>query len=356
MKQELDALKPLPAKGNPYLNRVMIPHPDMFYGREAVVKRIMGRIASVRPQSVSVVGERRIGKSSLLNYLRSARARHKHLEDPAAVFFVLIDFQQLRTIDPGQFVAVLFQEIRSQFRDNLEIGLQEDFDGLRLLCDRITALGLRLVFLFDEFESVTKNEKIGPDFYSFLRSLANNFAVAFITASGRNLKDMCVTHEISDSPFFNIFTTLHLGLFKPPAAGRLICEPSAGCGLPLEPLAQKILSMGGLYPFFLQMACGSWFEFLEAEERDSSEFSEGEVPREVLEFFREEAETHFEFVLENFSPEEKDACRAVLSGADVREGDPGVDSLLRKGYLAREGGGVVPFSGEFGSFLARELA
>jgi hypothetical protein len=29
--------------------------------------------------------------------------------------------------------------------------------------------------------------------------MANTFPVSFVTASGRDLKDMCVSHEISDS-------------------------------------------------------------------------------------------------------------------------------------------------------------
>ena len=51
---------------NPYLNRVMIQDPKQFYGRRREMSRIFARIGVDRPQSISVVGERRIGKSSLL--------------------------------------------------------------------------------------------------------------------------------------------------------------------------------------------------------------------------------------------------------------------------------------------------
>ena len=152
---------------------------------------------------------------------------------------------------------------------------------MRLLCEAVASRGLRLVFLFDEFECVTKNGRIGPEHYSFLRSLANNFPVSFVTASGRDLKDMCVTHEISDSPFFNIFSVQHVGLFQRQEAEELIRTPSEARGIPLAPLSDAILEMGGLYPFFLQMACAAWFDSLEAEGAKAEEFAGKQIPRDV---------------------------------------------------------------------------
>ncbi|HSE99153.1 MAG TPA: ATP-binding protein, partial [Blastocatellia bacterium] len=54
---------------NPYLNRVAIKDPRQFFGRSREVSKIFSRIGASRPQSISVVGERRIGKSSLLYYI-----------------------------------------------------------------------------------------------------------------------------------------------------------------------------------------------------------------------------------------------------------------------------------------------
>ncbi len=63
-------------KQNPYLDRVAIRDIHRFFGRRrGEVARIFSRIGAARPQSVSVVGERRIGKSSLLNHIASPRSR-----------------------------------------------------------------------------------------------------------------------------------------------------------------------------------------------------------------------------------------------------------------------------------------
>ena len=51
---------------NPYTNRVMINNKRFFFNRFSEIERIFSRIGGERPQSVSVVGKRKIGKSSLL--------------------------------------------------------------------------------------------------------------------------------------------------------------------------------------------------------------------------------------------------------------------------------------------------
>ncbi|MGD2085332.1 MAG: ATP-binding protein [Candidatus Aminicenantes bacterium] len=51
---------------NPYRMRKMIPiESDMFFGRENEMRRIEAMLSGEVPQCVSIIGERRIGKSSL---------------------------------------------------------------------------------------------------------------------------------------------------------------------------------------------------------------------------------------------------------------------------------------------------
>lgn len=69
---------------NPYNLRTMIPiDSDMFFGREKEMRRIEGMLSGDTPQCVSIVGERRIGKSSL-----AFRVFHrmKKAENTIAVF------------------------------------------------------------------------------------------------------------------------------------------------------------------------------------------------------------------------------------------------------------------------------
>ncbi|RPJ05451.1 MAG: adenylate/guanylate cyclase domain-containing protein [Spirochaetaceae bacterium] len=351
-------IQPLAQKGNPYLNRVMLPHPRLFFGRQALVKRILTRIQSERPQSISIVGERRIGKSSLLNYLNFASTRALMMDSPEKYIFLFVDFQQIRANTAGEIIGVILRELKRTMAANMELEVPEDFDGMRILCQAIADAGYKFIMFFDEFESVTKNPNIKPDFYSSFRSLANKFPLAFVTASGRNLKDMCVTHEISDSPFFNIFSVQNVGLFKQEEAAELVKTPSAQCNVPLEPLASKIMAEAGLYPFFLQMMCGSWFEYLETEGKSASDFCGKKTPREVLGLFREEAEPHFEYIAETFSPAETSFMKKVAGETPVSDDDASSDmaaqELLKRGYLVLAEDGVIKAFGiEFGLFLKK---
>ncbi|MBN2535076.1 MAG: adenylate/guanylate cyclase domain-containing protein [Spirochaetales bacterium] len=352
-----DEMKPPGKKGNPYLNRVMIPHPDMFFGRRGIVKRIMGRISAESPQSVSIVGERRIGKSSLLKYLNFPGTRLEYLDEPGRYLFLFIDFQQLRTIDENQFIGILFTELAKQPGYEVEISCEKNHDGILFLCEQIVKDGYKFILFFDEFESVTKNEKIEPDFYSFFRSLANNYPLAFITASGKNLKDMCVSHEISDSPFFNIFAVHYLNLFNRNEAGSLITIPSEERGVPLEPLAGRILETGGLYPFFLQMCCSAWFDFLETEECPASDFTDSPTPREVLTMFREESYPHFEYVCETLGKKELGILKNCVQGNKVDAESYPAEILERKGYVMRDSDETLKlFSKEFEIFVKKRYA
>ena len=347
---------PLSKSGNPFLNRVMIPHPDLFFGRQQTVKRIMNRLSGEHPQSVSIVGERRIGKSSLLKYLSFPETRIRLLTPPESYIFLLLDFQQMRKITEAEIVSEMIDGIIQAIGKGGSISVPGDFDGLKLICEYFTEKGIKLIFLFDEFECVTKNESIGPEFYSYLRSLANNYTLGFVTASGKNLKDMCVSRAISDSPFFNIFATLNLTLFRKKEAESLISGLSKFGKIDLAPLKEEILSLGGDYPFFLQMACSSWYDFLEEEEKEAAGFVEKTIPRQVRDLFREEAEPHFEYILETLSEKERAALKQSSAAAPLDPEDPFVRELLRKGYLMEnDEGNILPFSKEFGRFIETYL-
>ncbi len=59
---------------SPFTNRTTITAPEDFVGREEELAAILGRLRTL--QSSSIVGERRIGKSSLLYHLaQTGRAK-----------------------------------------------------------------------------------------------------------------------------------------------------------------------------------------------------------------------------------------------------------------------------------------
>jgi hypothetical protein len=167
---------------NPYLNRLMIRSPEQFFGRGKEVSRVLSRIGGQPPQSVSIVGERRIGKSSLLFHITWPEVRRRYLGQDDDLVMVFFDLQQLHDLPPEQFLLLLSDQVRKttgQMSGAAAGGYQE----FQALLEQLASAGKRLVLLFDEFDAITSNPRFGKEFYSFLRSMANNQAVSYVTSA-----------------------------------------------------------------------------------------------------------------------------------------------------------------------------
>jgi eukaryotic-like serine/threonine-protein kinase len=329
---------------NPYLNRVMIRAVSDFYGRRREVAKIFARIGASRPQSVAIVGERRIGKSSLLNYLCHPEIRSAHLEDPDAYTFVLIDLQEQREIGISAFFENLFRGIERALGRQRPEDLPADYEGARRALLRLQEEGRKIILLFDEFDAITRNPNFPEEFFAFLRAVANKYDFAYVTTSGRDLQQLCHAERIADSPFFNIFSNLFLTRFERDEALALIREPSAAAGIPLAAHVDDIIDLGGLFPFFLQMACAAFFEHL-------AEGTDLDIDR-VRASFREEAEPHFTYILEHI---DEDQRSVLMDLADGRPVPPSRAYLLpkvrRDGYLLEQNGHERLFSAVFAQCL-----
>ena len=85
-----------------------------------------------------------------------------------------------------------------------------DLFDLEDLFETIREKDLTTVLLLDEFEYVTQNPNFGSDFFGGLRALAIHQNLPLVTATRRELVDLCHSDEIKGSPFFNIFANVVL--------------------------------------------------------------------------------------------------------------------------------------------------
>lgn len=332
---------------NPYLNRVAIKDPAQFYGRTREVAKIFSRVGAPRPQSISVVGERRIGKSSLLQYVNAAAVRVRFLEQPGSYVFVFIDLQQKRKLTLTEFFQELFLCIAKEVKDDAISRLDPHFDALRSLLERFRADGRKLVVLFDEFDVITTNRAFDLEFYSFLRSIANNYDVAYVTSSARDLQELCYTQLIADSPFFNIFTNVFLRAFSAKEALDLIKKPSAEAGLPLENYARRVMELAGHFPYFLQIACSAYFDHLLE--------NDGKLKREEVEdVFLDEAKGQFRFIWDKMTEGQRRVIRNFVENNAVEKEQGHIyEDLKRAGYFIEDDRGVRLFSTKFPSVISR---
>jgi serine/threonine-protein kinase len=332
---------------NPYLNRVAIKDPRQFFGRSREISKVFSRIGASRPQSISVVGERRIGKSSLLYYINHPEVRARFLDRPESYAFVFIDLQQKRRLSLTEFFKELFALVAKEIDDESVTRLDPGFDSVRAVLERFRRDGRKLVVLFDEFDAITTNRAFDLEFYSFLRSVANNYDVAYVTSSARDLQDLCHTQLIADSPFFNIFTNVFLRAFSRREAIELITRPSAEAGLPLEGYARRIMEIGGYFPYFLQIACSAYFDHLSE--------NDGKLDREEVEAtFLDEAKGQFRFIWDHMNEGQRRAIRDFNENGRVeKEHEHIYEDLKRSGYFIEDDRGPRIFSTLFSSVISR---
>jgi hypothetical protein len=183
-----------------------------------------------------------------------------------------------------------------------------DIFDLEDLFEGISARGLTTIFLLDEFEYVTQNPNFKADFFGGLRALAIHQNLALVTATRRELVDLCHSEEIKGSPFFNIFANVVLRPFNREEVKALICGYLAGTDLYLSLQEQEfIANLGGGHPFFVQMA---GYYMVENKRKN--------LPAEVLfqevkENFDQQADPHFTYLWSHCTESEKITLLTLIS-------------------------------------------
>jgi hypothetical protein len=301
---------------NPFTFGNPIKDPARFIGRVEDIRQIVNRLRSSAHESTSVVGERRIGKTSLLKHLENTEIAASLGLPPEEYCMVYIDFQGLTDITPQRFWGRVLRKMeRSICLPSLVPAIQDvsqsgDFDlfDLEDLFDRIADEGLTTVLLLDEFEYVTQNPNFGSDFFGGLRALAIHQNLPLVTATRRALVDLCHSEELKGSPFFNIFANVVLRPFGKEEVYRMLDGYLAGTGLTFsEQEKDLVIGLGGGYPFFTQMAGNYLFDAKQKELQADA------LLQEVYLNFDAQSDSHFTYMWSHSSESEKITLLAVIS-------------------------------------------
>lgn len=248
---------------NPFTFGNPIKDPAHFYGREAEIRQITNRLLSSAHESTSIIGERRIGKTSLLYHLSHPEVGARLGLTSDKFCLVYVDFQGLTDITPTRFWQRVLKKMSNSICDESlrpsieKLGGQESFDlfDLEDLFEATQSKGLTVVLMLDEFENVTQNLHFKGDFFGGLRALAIHHGVALLPATRRELVDLCHSEEIKGSPFFNIFANVVLRPFPLKDAIALVDGNETSLEETFSAEERSlILRLGGGQPFFLQIA------------------------------------------------------------------------------------------------------
>ena len=241
---------------DPFFFAGKIANVDQFVGRQPELKKIFGYLNTSNTgqiQHVSVVGERRIGKSSLLYHLN--QVYKQNLPASGKYRFVYVDLDKPQCHTQAGLLRFLLEQLSLPIPKKLSL---ETF--YELIEQEHENHGLWPVFLLDEFEHLPQRKAEFPDgFYETLRSLGNNNIAGLVTASQHSLQALAEQGKLT-SPFFNIFHQLDLKEFSASEASLLL-ERGRNCDHPFSTAdCEEILKIAGRRPARLQVVASLAYE------------------------------------------------------------------------------------------------
>jgi len=337
---------------NPFYSRQRIADPDCFFGRHREIESLYSVL--ITHQSRSIVGERKLGKSSLLTAVAQPARMEQYGLDPTRTLCLYVDLEGMASAERHDFwIEVLDRlntvlppapgDLREQVGRLLD-GAQVRFTAVRRLLRRVHDAGLDLVLILDEFEGLARNPNFEPDFYGELRSLASELGIVYLTASKHGLYDLTFHHaDTLSSPFFNIFSEMTLGLLPADEARGLLATLSQiGQGPRFcDEEIDLAVELAGPHPFFLQIA---GFHLYELPGRGKPQIPD--AYDHAARRFTAEAEDHYRYLWSQLGEEEQ---QGLLSPNTVSEALR--KTLLAKALIRHEDGRYVPFGHAFAVFL-----
>ncbi len=282
--------------------------PQLVYGRPVRISEFINREGEIRTiferikarESTAIVGEAKIGKTSLLLKLFHPETIRAYLQEKATEYFFV--FSDLLPIDPDTYTSINFWneslEPLSQIGNpDINIGIEKaravafSYGALKSFFDQLSNNHqLTLVLLLDEFDRLLLHPNFKtPQFYSSLRSLATlTSGLIVVTASHLTVEEMNqIGREYigdDDKNLLNMLVEINLGPFDPVSAGRLL---NKGGDLLSTEDRIFIARVAGYHPFFIQALMSCIFE--QASNKDSKY-------EKATEAFYERISAHFEAI------------------------------------------------------------
>lgn len=223
---------PSSSSGNPFTDIGAIKIPERFIGRQAEIVRLHQYLQN---GSVSIQGEPKIGKSSLL--LSLARTWPGEVAGP-------INCQTyMDTDDFFQAIAIalkLDKPDRKSIRDSLQ--------------------KRRVLLLLDELDYAPKRGITNDDMVLFRALSDSNRNFKMVAVSRRPLKEI-FPDTGKGSPFYNILLPLSLGPLTEPEAQQVLVHPwLPGAPLFAADTCTALIQLTGCHPYKLQRAAYHCFE------------------------------------------------------------------------------------------------
>jgi DNA-binding CsgD family transcriptional regulator len=256
---------------NPYSDYGNIIYGDRFIGRQVHVNKIRSRVLGPPGGNLAIVGQRRVGKSSL-----AYQAVMSHREELLRQRTVPIRVSVNTYSDSQQFflgiVGICFRHFEDygwanrQIRESVAAVVESqqlphfDFDPILELFKQTQAHGLRIILILDEFDKSARFFAGDQTFFDRLRELSNSGQATLLTVS-RNPIPLIEKRANITSTLAGTFHDLYLGMFSQLEITEFFTRLALTGVLITDKEREQITDRCGGHPYLLDKAA---FEIVEA--------------------------------------------------------------------------------------------
>lgn len=339
----------------PYVVGPPVRLPTDFFGRARQTEQFFETLAGPQVQCVSVLGLRRAGKTSFLQYISHPDVMAAFLPDPHRYLMIYVDVSACKTA--SEFYARVYRKLLSS-QPRVPAGARRALDSADVydVESLLYEFGeRRVVLLMDEFDQL-RSADFGGDFMSELRALAGiwDYELAYVTASYWDLYRLGKFVGLPPtSPFYNIFfpTPIYLSGLSPAELDELVRVPAQRVGIVADDEdVAFVRHHAGTLPFYVQATASAWLTY-KAQGRAAD-------PEAISQRLVSEMWPYFEQWWQHFSDVERDVVSAIVQEKPVErlpyseaEVEQAVQRLANYGAIGITGSGLWMDSALFGRWL-----
>lgn len=250
----------------PYVVGPPVKLPSDFFGRAEQTRQFFETLAGPQLQCVSVLGLRRAGKTSFLQYVAHPEVMATYLPDPQRYVMIYIDISACKS--PADFYTRVYRRLLNALPRSISAAERSQIaaDVYTLESLLYEFHGRRVVLLMDEFDHL-RSAAFSDDFMTELRALAGvwNYELGYVTASYWDLSRIGNFVGLPPtSPFYNIFypTPIYLSGLSPVELDGLVKIPAGRVGIAADDEdVAFVRHHAGTLPFFVQAMAAVWLTY-----------------------------------------------------------------------------------------------
>ena len=346
-----------------------------FIGRRREVDQILSQLANPARGSSAISGDPRVGKTSLLHYLREPHVRETWGLAPSWCHFLYLDAHSVVPFTEAAFWRYLLRELGPYLNDDEALSgrVQQllaqagpDVYDLNSLFDHIARAGRLVVLALDEFEGIVENlDPHSPGLLYHLRALLNRpeRGLALVLTSREPLKQLCAGFRFAGSPFDNVFWAITLPPFSEAEVDQLLARYQADLSSAERDYLRQI---AGTHPYLVQLAASLTMRARGADAASTLLFAqiEADLERETEGYFADLLDYSNEFEKMLLALLALTPLNQHLPADKARLGDltslfgryhQDLSRLMKRGLVLDQPDGPTLFSLIFGRWILRRL-